>query len=616
MNIPIALLMAAALSTSVPATPIEAEGLPVTIGPMNPLVACRIARILPDPSSRRVVLWDAPRDFRGPLRLTFPGEFVVAEVPPDSSETQRLTDLTDVHTTARVEPLRWSESGDRLLFRVRHQAALLYDPANRTLTAAPDMDPWWATVRIEAMSHGDLSFYRRPQLLDQLRRIESEGSSVRRIATLGPGSAATFLVFRMGNRFRLTAYEGARRWETGVPIAFASSPMLPPGRRRPLFLGSEASQGPFLPYALPLIDRRSGQVVGRFGWERIHLRSGRVIDLQPHFNQLMTIRDASANGDTIFALADLEREIRLVRIEGEEVRSWRFCEKNGRSGGLLQRMTRDWLDEGTAVTRTRVDFGPAGRAPFGFLYRPARSDGRLLVYFHGGPTSTLADQTVPNYVREFARHGISVLTIEQSGMLGGGLALSQRLPRLGFQALRQDVAAVTGWVRGSGFRHAYLIGVSFGGASAVIAAVDHQASYRHIFLMIPFLALRSPERTVDRVNFAGSQVAAESQLEFEETVYGGADGRRRFAADLQAHVQRLRPSPRLSFYFGNRDPVSAATDLPPAFAGHPSVIVVRGNHANLGDDTEVRRDMLSELGIDPPPTQPALPEAPTGQRRR
>jgi hypothetical protein len=603
------LLSAAALLIQAPGQ-IDAEGLPVTVRPLNAIVYCRIDRILPDPSSRRVVLWDAPRDFRGPLRLTFPGEFVVAELPPDSSETERLTDLTDVHATARVDPLRWSESGDRLLFRVRHQAALLYDPASRTLTAAPEMDPLWTTVRIEAMSHGDLSFYRQPQLLDQLRRIESEGTSVRTIATLGRGSKATFLVFRMGNRFRLTAYEGARRWETRVPIAFASSPMLPPGARRPLFLGSEAAQGVFLPYALPLIDRRSGQVVGRYGWEQIHLRNGRVIDLQPHFNQLMTIRDASANGDTIFALADLEREVRLVRIEGEEVRSWRVCEKNGRSGGMLQRMTRDWLDEGTAVTRTRVDFGPVGRAPFGFLYRPARSDGRLLVYFHGGPTATLAGATVPNEVRQFARHGISVLTVEQSGMLGGGLALSQRLPRLGFQALRQDVGAVTRWVRRSGFREAYLMGTSFGGASAVVAAVDHSASYRHIFLMIPFLALRSPERTVDRPNFAGRQVAAESQLEFEETVYGGADGRRRFAADLQAYVRRLRPSPRLSFYFGDRDPVSAAADLPPAFAGHPSVLVVRGHHANLSDNTEVRRDMLSELGIAPPPDDRARPEPP------
>jgi pimeloyl-ACP methyl ester carboxylesterase len=610
----VTLFSAAALLIPAPG-PMQAEGLPVTVSARNAIVVCRVDRILPDPSSRRVVLWNSPRDFRGPIRLTFPEDFFVAEIPGVGSDATALTDLLHVGATARVVPLRWSESGDRLLIRVRHQAALLYDPVSRALTAAPEMDPLWTMVRIEAMSHGDLSFYRRPQILDQLRRIEAEGRSTRTIATLGRESAATFLVFRMGNRFRLTAYEGARRWETGVPIAFASSPMLPPGARKPLFLGSEAAQGAFLPYALPLIDRRSGQVVGRYGWEQIHLRGGRVIDLQPHFNQLMTIRDASANGDTVFALADLEREVRLVRIEGEEVRSWRVCEKNGRSGGTLQMLARDWLDEGTDVTRTRVDFGPAGRAPFGFLYRPAHSDGRLLVYFHGGPTSTLAGETVPQYVREFARHGISVLMVEQSGMLGGGLALSQRLPRLGFQALRQDVGAVTLWVRRSGFPEAYLMGTSFGGASAVIAAVDHPDDYRHIFLHIPFLALRTPERTVDRENFASGQVAARSQLEFEEAVYGGAQGRRRFAADLQAHVRRLRPSPRLSFYFGSRDPVSAVTDLPPAFAGHPSVIVTRTAHGDMSRDRAVRRDMLTALGIDPAPADPPL-QPPRAQRRR
>ena len=614
MHVPVNLFSAAALLLPTPG-PMQAEGLPVTVSARNAIAVCRVDRVLPDPSSHRVVLWNSPRDFRGPLQLTFPDDFFVAEIPRVGSPAPALTDFMHIGATARVDPLRWSESGDLLLFRVRHQAALLYDPASRALTAAPEMDPLWTTVRIEAMSHGDLSFYRRPQILDQLRRIESEGAAVRRIATLGHGSAAAFLVFRTGNRFRLTAYEGARRWETGVPIAFASSPMLPPGARRPLFLGGQAGDGAFMPYALPLIDRRSGEVIGRYGWEQIHLSSGRVIDLRPHFNQLMTIRDASANGDTIFALADLEREVRLVRIEGGEVRSWRVCEKNGRSGGLLERMTRDWLDEGTDVTRTRIDFGPAGRAPFGFLYRPARSSGRLLVYFHGGPTSTLAGATVPGEVREFARHGISVLTVEQSGMLGGGLALSQRLPRLGFQALRQDVGAVTRWVRRSGFREAYLMGSSFGGASAVIAAVDHPADYRHIFLHIPFLALRTPERTVDRESFAGRQVASRSQLEFEESVYGGVQGRRRFAADLQAHVRRLRPSPRLSFYFGGRDPVSAVTDLPPAFAGHPSVIVTRTAHGDMSRDRDVRRDMLSELGIDPPADDPPL-QPPRAQRRR
>ena len=210
--------------------------------------------------------------------------------------------------------------------------------------------------------------------------------------------------------------------------------------------------------------------------------------------------------------------------------------------------------------RSEVRFGP-GAAPFGHLYRPVRADGRLLVYFHGGPTATLAERTVPQEVSLFAPRGVSVLNIEYSGMVGGGLPLSARLPRRGMRALREDVSAVTSWVRRGGFRRAYLLADSFGGAPAAIAAVEHPNDYAHIFLRAPFLALRDPALSVRRGLLFYPDAPPASQIEFERTVYGGgsARGRLRFGAQLQAYVRRLRPSPRLSFYFGGIDPVSAAT---------------------------------------------------------
>jgi hypothetical protein len=56
---------------------------------------------------------------------------------------------------------------------------------------------------------------------------------------------------------------------------------------------------------------------------------------------------------------------------------------------------------------------------------------------------------------------------------------------------------------------------------------------------------------------------------------------------------RLRPSPRLSFYFGDADPVSAADDLPAAFAGHPSVKIVRANHETMGGGVD--REIVARL---------------------
>jgi hypothetical protein len=110
-----------------------------------------------------------------------------------------------------------------------------------------------------------------------------------------------------------------------------------------------------------------------------------------------------------------------------------------------------------------------------------------------------------------------------------------------------------------------------------------------------------------------NNVLPSSQREFEETVYGGASGRARFSADVQAYARRLSPTPRLSFYFGSRDPVSAVTDLPPAFAGHPSVLIARGSHGEVGGASAVVGDILSKLGIDASRQEPALIGLPVEQ---
>ena len=197
------------------------------------------------------------------------------------------------------------------------------------------MDPLWSRIRIRAISHGDTAFYLGAGALGTLRRIERDGTPMRALATVGRSSS--FLVFRLGNEHRLTAYQGRRRWETGIGLPFAHAPLLPPDPGgRLTFLGDQAGYRSFLGDAMPLPDLLTGHIVGRFGWERIELRGGRTVDLAPHFRQLVNILDAAANGDTMFALVDLEREMRIVRIRGPEVRSWQLCRKTGlRLGGRI-----------------------------------------------------------------------------------------------------------------------------------------------------------------------------------------------------------------------------------------------------------------------------------------
>jgi pimeloyl-ACP methyl ester carboxylesterase len=598
-HFPIIALAATAVSSP---SAVEVEGHQV-VGRAIAAINCDVDRILPDPSLRRFVVWKSPRDLRGPIATTLPSGAVVGELPPGDDDGEALPGLFSIGTNARVEPLRWNDDGEKLLVRVRDNGAVIVDLASKQLALAPALDPLWSHVRIEALSHGDLGFYRHPALIERLRSIFREGTPTRTVASLGRDTA-TFLVFRPGNDFRFTTYRKDRGEATNIRIAFASAPILPPESREPIFMGDQTGYADFLPYALPLVNRADATIAGRFGLERIEVRGAPPIDLAPRFNQLMAVQDASAQGETVIALVDLEREKRVIRVRGRRIDSWRLCEKSSLQLGTRTIPAENSLPAATPVRRTLIRFTPEGPAsapgPFALLYRPVHADGRLLVYFHGGPTATLAGPTVPNYVRDFAAEGVSVLAVEYSGMLGGGLRLSERLRKLGLKALRQDVDSVTRWVRHSGFERVYLLGDSFGGIPAAIAAVDHPDAYSHIFFRAPLLSLRPPQQSVRRGNFFGGEVASSSQLEFEEAVYGGARGRTRFGRDLRAYVGRLAPSSRMSFYFGSLDPVSAVSDLPPAFTGHASVMTGRAQHAFVAVMPEVWPDILAKMA---PPGQ-------------
>lgn len=601
MHLPISAAVAAVMAM-LSASSLDVGGKQIEVSETTVPSKCKYNRLLADPTSSRVVVWNSSRDLRTVVKPTWPTGVHVVDLPATNSPLTAGLRFAYVHGPTRVEPLRWSAKGDRLLLRADRTGAVLYNPSTRKLSPAPELDPLFPRLAVEALSHGDTGFYRGRAMLDLARRIHSEGPALRWLANVGP-DRTTFLVFRLGDGHRLTGYDGTDMWDTGLPISFAHSALLPAGARRPTFLGDQTGSNSFLAYALPLLDRTSGRIAGRFGLERIELRDGRKIDLGPRFSQLMTIQDATSNGNIIFALVDLEREMRVLRVRGGVIDSWRLCDKTSVQVGPTTVPPDNWLPAETPVVRTEVHFARsrgAGNLPFGFLYRPKRPGDRLVVHFHGGPTATLAGQTVPREVYQFAGEGMSVLTVEQSGMVGGGLALSERLRRLGHKALREDVAAVTEWVRRSGYRRVYLIADSFGGASGVIAATEHAEAYRHIFLRAPYLAMRAPEQTVNRSTFGQGATPPESQIEFEEMVYGGASGRARFARALRDSTARLRPSPQLSLYFGSMDPVSSPTDLPPAFAGHSSIIVVRATHETAYGFPEIERDIFGKLGIEPP----------------
>jgi hypothetical protein len=556
----------------------------VSVTALPELKTCAFTRILPSPSGGSAVVWVGERSLVAPLQTTEPGDFVLATLPAGGD---RKLALATVQAPARIEALRWSGGADTLLFRFGENGAGILDARVRSFRAAEAMDSRWSNIRIRALSHGDLGFYGRADALQTIDRVFGDGAPLRASASVG--ETTTILTARYGNRFKLIAYSRGARWNSRVTAHYAQLPLVPEGERRVAFMGDQQGWRTFLPYAQQLVDLSSGRVIGRFGWERIEVRRGdtaRSLEPLRDLDQLKIIQDAAMSGGTIYALVELEREMRIVTVRGSDVHSYALCRKEDVTFGRRHFPALNALPEGLSVSRRFVDLRGRGRAvgPFAHLYTPARADGRLVVHFHGGPTQTAAGTLAPPEVAAFAAIGVAVLEVEYSGMLGGGLGLTERLPRRGMRALASDVAAVTRWVRSAGYREITVLGSSFGGAPAAIAAADYPHVYRNVVFGAPLLHVRPTEQSVRRHALIAKDPTPASQLEFEETVYGGAAGRAAFDRSLRAYVGRLTPSSRLSFYFGGIDPVSGPEDLPAAFRGSASVVVLpRIGHEYVGE---------------------------------
>jgi hypothetical protein len=108
----------------------------------------------------------------------------------------------------------------------------------------------------------------------------------------------------------------------------------------------------------------------------------------------------------------------------------------------------------------------------------------------------------------------------------------------------------------------------------MIALKKARQRFAAAIFTVPLLKLREPsewaqQRPFDRVSTSG-------QLAFEEAVFGGSDGRARFAAELSRLVASAPFSDRDRFFFGEQDLTSQAADLPAAARSH--ALTFRGGH--------------------------------------
>lgn len=567
-------------------------------------------RILPSPDLKNVAVYQISRDLREVWSISRSLGFQIFTVPQSKDSEDTLLSGINVAAYNRVGseaavtgvfPVRWDRATGRLLFFAGKTEAVAFDPKTGLAGDHQLRDPLWTEGPIFALSHGREDFFLDHRNVKVLQTVLADGNPIRLSLTVSADKVAA-LVFRLGNNHQLIAYDRVGRWKTGIPLAFAHAPLLDPSRRSVLYLGKQGGYKHLLPFALPLIDLENGRAAGRFGLDKIELLNGKVVDLESLYNDIVTIKDAKKSGSSIFVLTETVSGQDLVRVAAGGVDIFHICRKS-RIGDELVNGSKYSMSQ--RVSRKVIQFPKSSKAretlAFGMLYEPQIANGKLIVYFHGGPAISQLDQTVPSMVSEFAAKGVSVLAVEYSGMIGGDLGLSRQLPERGYGAISNDVDAVTDWVRQSKFGSVYLYGGSFGGVPALDAALRYPSVYRHVFFVVPLLKLRSFEDAVRRVEVPGRLATpVDRQMDFEYLVYGGPRGRSAFSSSLAESLGRLEPSDHFSFYFGDNDPVSSSSDLPISFLNHPSVHVLKADHRLLGFGPFVAKDISMKMDLADP----------------
>jgi pimeloyl-ACP methyl ester carboxylesterase len=208
----------------------------------------------------------------------------------------------------------------------------------------------------------------------------------------------------------------------------------------------------------------------------------------------------------------------------------------------------------------------------------------LVVYYHGGPASTIYDQPFPRLVKTLLSNSTDILAVDYPSSAGLQAPFAD-YQRRGVSAIEDGVRAVHSWIsKNAHYRNVYIIGESFGAVPALISRRQYPALAANYFMLAPMIKV-PPLSAAGRA--AG--VSAESQRIFEVAVFGEGDRRARFDADLQSLVVDQPRRTNVTFLFGANDGLSDRSSLGPleALASREVIVVPGANHQLLSSKDSV-----------------------------
>lgn len=573
---------------------------------------CTFDRVLAGPSGTEVAVWPDPtRSIIGSLRFLPPTEVVVGRLhDPLQGSRDRL--FSYFGGGLRLFPIRWSATADRLYVRVREneQRVVAFTADGAPVAEVGPLDPSWSRVDLNAISHGDVAALSEPATVARTRRIDF-GALLRGSATLG--RRLELLAARRSD-LSLVRVEATGEEELGINASqvdmLTAFPDDSDYRAGVGYFGAPVrGMSRYFPYQLPIVDLGSGRVAGVFGPSGLVLRApARLRRPLDAFRRIQSERrllllDASYSAGALVLLTTSgSGDRKLFRLGSGGVSEQPLCA--ARATPLPPRVRPDILP----MERTNTGPQPAIRAfAIDRAGREVMAPGRpillrysigavaerdAILYFHGGPGKTARDPADAE-PRRLLAPGRDVISVDYTGSQGGGLDLTRRLAWIGIPAIEEDLDATVRWLRRQRYRRVFVVGVSFGGVPAMVAASRYPDFFSSIFFVTPLLRYRHPQEWAAVGTSMRGPVMPDTQLARDHAYYGGPAGRIRFAAQLQALVAGARLGQAHHFYFGAADPVSKPEDLPRG--GGSPVHVRAGGHAWAIADPVVWEDVLRHI---------------------
>ena len=535
----------------------------------SPKVQCDFDTVLPSGNGVDFSLYRSNARFQEAPALTQPDWFVVYSTMRTDLPISKPAELEPAivgGVPMRLRPLAWQAG--TLTFRIGTDRLGSYVPASGSALEIQSLPAVWTDFEIHILKADEISALFDPIIIEQARLLSEDDRYLRK--TVYVSESPIFSVVEQGSGQILKVGRSEEHLQEFGSASFYNHfrSIDIGGTDEVYFLGQQRAdlRNQLSDYSRAFFNYVDGKSGGYF-------RPDSVIGVpaEEHINSVIKqnnflIRDAALSGENLFLLLDNQAEISVLIVDptnGDIVSEVQVCEIDAALAGLFPDL-RDQIERGPRrhFLEIGVQLDPQSEATGVLVKNKASPSDRLVVYFHGGPAQTANPYHLGPEKRALLDDGYDLLMVDYSGSVGGGLALSRGLQDGIASGFRRDAKAISTWLAARGYESVHLYAVSFGTLPALILATDFPEHFDKKIFVGPLLSypgaslLGGSEDLLDQTVVGG-------QEDFEKGLFGGINGRKRYAAFIEQTSSAYRPDDRDLFVFGSADRKTPKSSAPP-----------------------------------------------------